>query len=212
MGMHYGIVAVKADVAQLVEAVRVAWPKHEPAQTAQMAGFGELHDWTRARQRAAQAARQSRDEPDTDVFGFWQDGPWAVMMDASYAQVSDPRALAALSERFGLALSFVIETAGGCAFFDAFEHGQPARSIRSVDGEVTTKGEPLAQEAQLRRGHFYMEETERLQAAFGLTPLGKLPADQAITAAAYLDGNDYSRLRQAVAAPAPARRPWWRVW
>lgn len=210
MGMHYGIAAVKADVAQLIDAMRVAWPKHEPAQTATVAGFVALHDWTRATQRAANAARQSKEEPDTDVFGFWQDGPWAVMMDASYAQVSDPRALAALSERFGQALSFVIETAGGCAFFDAYEHGQLVRSVRSVDGEVTTQGKPLAQEAGLRQGRFYMEETDRLQTAFGLTQPGNLPADQAITAAAYLDCNDYSRLRQAVAAPA--KRPWWRVW
>ena len=212
MGMHYGIVAVQADVAQLIDAMRVAWPRHEPAQTAVVAGFGELHDWTRALQRAANATRQSKDEPDTDVFGFWRDGPWAVMMDASYAQVSDPRALAALSERFGQALSFVIETAGGCAFFDAFERGQMSRSIRSVDGEVTTQGQPLPQEGALRQGHFYMEETDRLQQAFGLTPPGNLPHDQAITAAAYLDCNDYSRLRQAVAAPATAKRPWWRVW
>jgi hypothetical protein len=210
--MHYGILAVKADVAQLIEAARVAWPKHEPAQATVVAGFGALHDWTRATQRAAEAARQSRDDPGTDVFGFWQDGPWAVMMDSGFVHVADEDALAALSERFGLALSFVVETAGGCAFFDAFERGQLVRSIRSVDGDITTQGEPLAQEARLRRGHYYMEETDRLQEAFGLTPPGKLPEDQAITAGAYLDGNDYSSLRQADAAQAAAKRPWWRFW
>jgi len=142
------------------------------------------------------------------------------MLDPSYVQASDRRALAALSERFGLALSFVIETSGGCAFFDAFAQGQRVRRIQSIDGAVTSEGERLAQEAGLPASSYYMDETEHLQRAFGLTPLPQLPADQPVTASAYLDRTDYAALGKARKAGTPgapaaasrARRPWWRFW
>lgn len=222
MGMHFGIVAVRAPVGQLIDAFATCWPRHEPADRASLAGLEALDAWMRATQRQAAAGARS-DQPGTDTFGFWQDGEWAVMLDPSYAQASDPRALSALSERFGLALSFVIETSGGCAFFDAFAQGRRVRRIQSIDGDVSSDGERLPQEGGLPASTYYMDETEQLLRAFGLTPLERLPADQPVAGAAYVDRTDYvalekarqARAPRAVAAPAAASqpgRPWWRFW
>lgn len=219
MGMHFGIVAVRAEVGQLMAAFATVWPRHEPTAHASQAGLEALHAWMRAAQRQVTAAAWSVDNPGIDTFGFWQDGEWAVMLDPTYVQASDRRALAALSERFGLALSFIIETSGSCAFFDAFEQGRRVRRIQSIDGTVTSEGERLAQEAGLPAASYYMDETEQLQRAFGITSLDQLPADHPVIGAAYIDRTDYGALKKAraagapdaVAAPAP-RRPWWRFW
>lgn len=219
MGMHFGVVAVKAEVGQLMAAFATVWPRHECTARASLAGLEALDTWMRTTQRHVTAAAWSADHPGADTFGFWQDGDWAVMLDPSYVQASDPRALAALSERFGLALSFIIETSGGCAFFDAFERGRRVRRIQSIDGAVTLEGERLAQEAGLPAASYYMDETEQMQRAFGLTPLQQLRADHPVIGAACIDRTDYGAAKKAreargpdpAAAPAP-ERPWWRFW
>lgn len=223
--MHFGIVAVKAEVAQFIEAFTTAWPQHEASTRASLAGLEALDAWMRATQRDVYAANWSVDNPGTDAFGFWQDGNWAVMLDPGYVRASDGKALAVLSERFGLALSFVIETTGGCAFFDAHEHGQRIRRIQSIDGQVEAEGKRLPQEARLPASSYYMDETEQLQLAFGITPLERLPADAAVQGVAFIDRTDYSALRKkhesqakgaAVAVPAQAapvpKKPWCRFW
>jgi hypothetical protein len=216
--MHFGIIAVEAEVAQLVEAFAHCWPKHQPLASRSLAGLEALHAWMRAAQREGAAGAGPSGHHGVDTFGFWQDGQWAVMLDPGYAQASDPRALAALSERFGTALSFVIETSGGCAFFDAYRQGQRLRRIQSIDGEVTAAGARLPEEAALAASTYYMDETEQLQLAFGLTPPGRLPADLPVTGAAYLDRADYvvqeakPRGPCAGASPSQPRRPWWRFW
>jgi hypothetical protein len=219
LGMHFGIVAVKAEVSQLMAAFVTAWPRHEPTARASLAGLEALDAWMRATQRQVTAAAGSVSNPGIDTFGFWQDGEWAVMLDPSYVQASDGRALAALSERFGLALAFIIETSGGCAFFDAFEQGRRVRRIQSIDGAVTSEGERLAQEAGLPAASYYRDETEQLQRAFGITLLEQLPADHPVIGTACIDRTDYGALKKtrqarapgAVAAPA-RKRPWWRFW
>ena len=215
-GMHYSILAVRADVAQLVAAVPLAWANREPAQTATVAGFGELHDWSRANQRVVTSAPGAPTGPGIDVFGFWQDGAWAVTMDASHVMLADAEALQAVSERFGRALCFSMETTSGCAFFDAYEGGRRVRSLRACDGDLTSEGERLPEEAHLPRKRFYMREMDRLQEAFGLSPPGDLPDDQAVLAAAFIDHTDYAALRREhetlMAESKRANRPWWRFW
>ncbi|HEY8976754.1 MAG TPA: hypothetical protein VIN75_21240 [Burkholderiaceae bacterium] len=213
MGMHFGIVAVKAGAAQFVDAFATAWPHHEPAARVDVTGLEALSDWMRATQRNAAAAGGA-----VDVFGFWQDGMWAVLFDPSYAQASDRRALAVLSQRFGLVLSFVVETAGGCAFFEAFDGGQLVRRIQSIDGVLTTDGVRLPQEAGLPADRYFEDETRQLQRAFGLTGMDGVPADVPVIGAAYVDRTDYGtpRRRPSAAADRVAtpslKRPWWRVW
>ncbi|MFL6699794.1 MAG: hypothetical protein ACJ8GJ_21705, partial [Vitreoscilla sp.] len=197
---------------------------HEPVASASLAGLEALDAWMRTTQRQVAAAASSPDHRVTDVFGFWQDGEWAIMLDPSYAQASDRKALTALSERFGLALSFIVETSGGCAFFDACREGQPLRRIQSIDGEVTAEGERLPQEAGRAESSYFIEETEALQLAFGITPPGRLARDKPVIARSYVDRTDYGapvRARRAAAgagpsAVAPPRspvdKPWWRFW
>jgi hypothetical protein len=216
--MHVGIIAVKAEVAQLLEAFALSWPRHEPIARNSLVGLEALDGWMRATQRQGVARAGTSAHRSIDTFGFWQDGEWAVLRDPSYALASDRQALATLSERFGLALSFVIETSGGCAFFDAYGQGQPLRRIQSIDGRLATEGARLPQEAGLAETRFYMEEIEQLLLAFGLTPPQRLPADWPVTGAAYIDGTDYAALKPARpakaagAAAARPRRPWWRFW
>jgi hypothetical protein len=211
--MHFGIVAVRADAAQLVAAFAAAWPHHEPVGRVHLAGLEPLSDWMRVTQRHAAASGGT-----VDVFGFWQDGAWAVLFDPSYAQASDRRALSVLSERFGLVLSFVVETAGGCAFFEAFDAGRLVRKIQSIDGVLTSDGVPLPQEAALPGDRYFEEETRQLQRAFGLAGMDGVPVDAPVVGAAYLDRTDYGTLRRRpsaaagrLATPSP-KRPWWRVW
>jgi hypothetical protein len=216
--MHFGIVAVKSEVAQLVDAFARCWPKHQPVASASLAGLEALHAWMRATQREATAGAGPSGHHGIDTFGVWQDGEWAGMLDPGYAQASDRQALEALSERFGTALSFVIETSGGCAFFDAYGQGQRLRRIQSIDGVLTSAGARLPEEAALPESTYYGDETEQLQLAFGITPPGRLPADLPVTGAAYLDRADYvvqkaaPRGRPADASPPPVRRSWWRFW
>ncbi len=214
--MHVGIVAVKAPRDALVDAFAAAWPHHEARARVTLAGLEALSDWMRATQRQAAAAG----EP-VDVFGFWQDGEWAVLFDPSYAQASDRRALATLSERCGLVLSFVVETAGGCAFFDAFDGGRLLRRIQSIDGELQAEGARLPQEAGLPDDRYFEDETRRLQRAFGLTAMEAVAGDVPVVGAAYVDRTDYGGPGRRLAfappvPPAPARsrwkRPWWRPW
>jgi len=212
MGMHFGIVAVRGGTAQLIDALASAWPHHEPAARASVAGLDALSDWMRATQRQAAAVGAP-----VDVFGFWQDGEWAVLFDPSYAQASDRRALSVLSERFGLVLSFVVETAGGCAFFEAFDAGRLVRRIESIDGALRTDGVRLPEEAGLPEDRYFADETRRLQRAYGLAGVDGVPADTPVIAAAYRDRTDYGTPRRKPAtaarpsAPSP-KRPWWRVW
>ena len=209
--MHFGIVAVKAEVAQLIDAFTACWPRQEPVDGASLSGLEALDAWMRATQRQLTASGRSAGHPGIDTVGFWQDGEWAVMFDPSYAQASDRRALAILSERFGQALSFVIETSGGCAFFDAYRQGRLLRRLQSIDGVITTEGERLPEEASLPGSRYYTDETGQLQRAFGLTPPANLPPRQPITAAAYVDG-EALRTHQQAAGAAAAKRPWWRPW
>ena len=228
MGMHFGIVAVRTDVAQLIDAFATTWPSLEPKTSATLAGLDALWAWMDANAHRVSAGAWSPDNPGTEVFGFWQDSAWAVMLDPSYVQASDSKAMAALSERFGLVLSFVIETTGGCAFFSAFDQGKQLRSIVSIDGELNTVGERLAEEAGLPDSTYYMDETEKLQLAFGIMPLEQMAADATVQGASFIDRTDYSAIRKvredkarAAAASsckssapqaAIAKRPWWRVW
>jgi hypothetical protein len=93
---------------------------------------------------------------------------------------------------------------------------------------VKTEGERLAEEADLPDSSCYMDETEQLQLAFGITPLERMPADACVQAASFVDRTDYSASRKARAEKAkvaavspgptsesrssPAKRPWWRIW
>jgi len=225
LGMHFGLVAVKADVKQLVEAFPLTWPQYEVTAAASLDGLEQLWRWQQSNERSVSGEHRSKAGPGAEVFEFWQDGPWAIMMDPSYVQASDENALAALSIRFGLALSFVIETSGGCAYFWCFKEGGLLRSVQYADGKLVTRREPMEEESGMRPDSFYMEETEELQKRFGITPPEQLSEARQCEGLAVIDRTDYSALLAAKGTTRPSEsehlppplasmsgRPWWKFW
>jgi hypothetical protein len=233
MGMHFGLVAVKAPLARLREVFPEVWNKFEVVASAE--NFTDLETvwtWMEANEHFVSAAAWTKENPGTQSCVFCQDGPWAVLMDPSYTLASDEDALKKLSEHCGIVLSFVVETAGGCAFFWCYEAGTVRRSIIMPDAEVTFVGEPMPEETGIDVSHYYMEETKALMAAFGLTPIEELPNLATAVAIAVADRTDYSYLKKPPSAttplPAPtephvparpspprsekAEKPWWRFW
>lgn len=223
--MHFGLIAVKADVKQLAEAFQLTWPQYEVAAAASLNGMEQLWHWHQSNERTLSAKHGSKGSHGVEVFEFWQDGPWAIMMDPSYVQASDENALAALSDRFGLALSFVIETSGGCAYFWRFKQGGLLRSIQYADGKLVARGEPMEEESGMRSEIFYMEEMEELQKRFGITPPEQLSEARQCEALAVIDRTDYSALLTAKGTKKPSEaeglppslasksaRPWWKLW
>jgi hypothetical protein len=84
------------------------------------------------------------------------------------------------------------------------------RSIDSVDGKVTTSGEPIPEEAGLPIDRYYMIETEELQRRLGFRFLGESPPAE-VVAVAVIDRTDYTALlKQHVTEPR--RKPWWKLW
>jgi hypothetical protein len=212
VGMHYGFVAVPSTIDQFVSAFTVVWPKYEPTSRATLSSMDGYLSWKKENERFVSARDWTPRDPGIEVYGFVQDGNWAVLLDTSYVLSSDKEALAKLSDSFGSCVSFIIETAGGSASFMSFRQGRLVRSIDSVDGKVTTAGDPIPEEAGLRIDRYYMVETEELQRRLGFTFLGNSPPMD-IAAVATIDRTDYTALlkQQQVAQP-PRKKPWWRLW
>jgi hypothetical protein len=154
--MHFGLIAVKGPLGPFRSAFSQIWPELEVVAAAEgFASADEIWAWT-------------QEQPDSEVYIFCQDDPWAVLLDSSYIVASDQRALQQLSARFGSVLSFIVESTGGCAYFWSYESGQLRRSIQNINGELTTSGVSLPEEADIDVERYYMEGTEQLMLAFGL--------------------------------------------
>lgn len=221
MGMHFGVIAVKAAVHELIGAFAETWPNWERRAIVEgITGLAEFDRWREANERFVSAVEWSPDNPGIQAFAFWQDGPWAMMLDGSYVLAADEKALSELSKRWGCTLSFVVESAGGCAFFWAFQSGSLRRSILNTGETVAIEGVPLDEEAGIDVKAYYMDETERLQRAFGITPLSELPEAHPMAALSVADRNDYAKPRTALGGESnaslgigPSReKPWWKVW
>jgi hypothetical protein len=214
VGIHFGLLVARTDVAHLVEAFAVTWPTFESKTSLQMSGVGTVAQWAHDHAREVSARDWSTDNLPVCTFGFWQEGAWAVMYDPSYLQASDDAALAALSARLGTVLSFVVESAVGGAAFSVHEHGRLSWSIDSLEGETREQGQRPGEAAGLPVDGFFVGEVEQLQRAYGLTPMEELPGDWPTQGRAYIDRTDYSATKRARAArPATAAtRSWWRFW
>jgi hypothetical protein len=213
--MHYGFVAVPSTVDQFVSAFTVVWPKYEPTGSATLSSMDAYLSWKKENERFVSARDWTPQDPGTEVYGFVQDGNWAVLLDSSYVLSADKEALAKLSDSFGSCVSFIIESAGGSARFMLFRQGRLARSIDSVDGKVTTAGDPIPEEAGLHMDRYYMVETEELQSRLGFRFLSDSPPTE-VVAVATIDRTDYTAfLKQqqgAQLAAVPRKKPWWRLW
>jgi hypothetical protein len=108
-------------------------------------------------------------------------------------------------------LSFVGQTTSGCAFFWNYESGEMKRSITGVDGEVELVGEALPQETGIDIDHYYIDETEQLMSAFGLSAFDQLLVPETAVAIATVDRTDYTHLYESVNTDDDAK-PWWKFW
>jgi hypothetical protein len=98
-----------------------------------------------------------------------------------------------LSTHLGIVVSFVVETAGGCAFFWCFDGGKLRRHISNNDTAVSMKGDPLPEEAGIDIGNYYMDEAEALWQALGLSPFQEMPTTVGCQAICVVDRTDYGK-------------------
>lgn len=227
MGMHFGLVAIKASVSEFKSIFPTLWPAYEITSSAE--GFSSadaVWAWMKEHEKFVSAAAWTRENPGTHCIALSQDGPWAVMMDSSYVLASDENALKRLSEQYSPVLSFVVESAGGCAFFTYYDSGRLCRSISNAgEEEIKVEGTPLTEEKGIALDDFYMDETEALMRAFGLSD--NLPIVGTTIAIALTDRTDYSNLNAQIASQPSATRnsangnrqtgpgrakPWWKFW
>lgn len=194
MGMHFGLIAAKTSLLEFRAAFGEIWPALEVVTSAdRFSNADELWSWKESNERFVSARDWTKENPGVEVYFLCQDGPWAVLMEFSYVLASDQKALQQLSARFGQALSFIVETAGGCAYFWSYESGQLRRMIQNIDGDLTSSGASLPQEEGLAANTYYMAETEGLMRAFGLSSPEDLPVASSAIAIATHDRTDYTR-------------------
>jgi hypothetical protein len=193
MGMHLGLIAAKAPVAKLKAAFLTVCPQFELVATKEDFNHAdEIWAWKEANEEFVSAADWSMDTPGKSVYMFWQDGPWALLLDPEYTLASDEDVLLDLSSELGTVLSFVVESASGCAFFWCLENGSLRRKICNSDGEIEIDGEPLAEESGIDPNSFYMDETESLWKAFGIAPHEKFQSPIGCVAVSVIDRTDYN--------------------
>ena len=220
MGMHFGLIAARVSVADFLTAFSKAWPELEI--TASADGFSstdEIWEWKDANERFVSAADAAQEGSGSEVYILCQDGPWALLFDFSYVLAGDEKGLKALSADLGQVLSFIVQTTSGCAFFWNYESGELRRMIQSVDGEVELLGSGIAEEEGIDIGNYYMDETEALMKAFGLSMPDSLPIASTAVAISTVDHTDYSELLRAVEdsvdsdrGESAAAKPWWKFW
>lgn len=221
MGMHFGLVAVQVPLQEFRTAFSEVWPQLEVAASADSFSDAEaIWCWKSANERSVPAAQWTKEDPGSEVYVLCQDGPWAVLMDFSYVLAGDEKALEQLSRRFGTVLSFIVETAGGCAYFWCYQSGQLRRMIQNIDGEVTSSGESLPEESGIDVGKYYMDQTEELMRAFALSAVEQLPVVSTAVAVSTIDRTDFAHVAAAVGAgksngeatSTHTAKPWWKFW
>lgn len=211
MGIHIGFIAANATRAELRQAFSEIWPTF--AVVASEEAFRDadaVRQWREVQETVGAAGRRRG-----EVLVFRQHGCWATMENPSYAFAEDEEGVRKLSATLRTrVVSFVVETAGGSAFFWCFDDGKLRRKIFENDAPVETGGEPLAEEAGLPADRFYMNEVEALWNALGLTPSEWL-ASSADCEAIHVVARTTSTGGAAAAACADRRaatRPWWKFW
>jgi hypothetical protein len=152
-----------------------------------------IWSWMDDHEHDVSAAEWTKENPGRLCLFFSQDGPWAIMMDPSYTLASDQKAQKTLSEKFGTALAFVVESVTGCASFVCYERGQLRRAIHRLEGDMKTEGTALPEEKGIEVNDYYMDETESLMRAFGLSFLETFPIPTATIAIEVTDRTDYSQ-------------------
>ena len=197
MGMHLGLVAVRAGVTDLKTGFLEGCPNFDVVDVAETFGTDEeFWTWMRSNAKFVSSADWKKENPGVETYALWQDGEWAVLYDPTYVFASDSQSLSALSQKLGRVLTFVVESAGGTAHFSGFEDGKCVREIAYNDGESMLQGQALPQESGINVEKYYMDETDTLLRAFGLRQTDAIPVLDSTIALAVVDHTDYSDLLQ----------------
>jgi hypothetical protein len=204
MSFSNALVAARTDRDRLQDAFLTVWDTLRPIERSpEFRTFEELYAWSKLRSRSLGGT-----DPN-EVFAFWQDESWAVMLDFSMCLSADEDRLIRLSGRLGLVAVAVTQGTSGTAMFQLYEGGQLLRGIDSCDGRITSRGEPVPAEAGVNvEAGFYIDEIERVWLALGMTSFwagDKVP----LVALHVLDTTDYSL---PAVRPKTRRRPWWKFW
>jgi len=224
--MHFALAAIRTSVDEFREAFTDTWADFEVvASENRFSDKDAVWAWTKENEQFVSAADWTQDNPGTQTCVLAQDGPWALLMDPSFALATDEDALLELSERFGTVLSFAVQTTGGCALFWCYENGLLRRMISMADGPTETEGTPLPEEEGIDVDHYYMDETEALMRAFGLSPIEDFPDTASAVALAVADRTDYDELEAKTGdagssinvqnpdpGPIEKPKPWWKFW
>ncbi|MEQ8855425.1 hypothetical protein [Gimesia sp.] len=195
MGMHVGLIATKSSVADFLKAFPRVFPHLEIVDAAgDFPDTDSIWEWKDTHEEFVPASDWRKDNPGKTVYLLWQDGPWTLLFDPSYLLPSANKELAVLSNEMGPVLSFVIDTTGGCAFFSCFENGELRREVIYNDATIQEQGTPLPQEAGIDMTQYYMDETEALWSAWGISPAERLASPLGCQAICVIDHTDYSDL------------------
>lgn len=193
MGLHIGLVAARAPFAQLRDTFLRLSPAFDLVESADFTDGEALLDWKESREHIVPATEWSKANPGRDVYAFWQDSKWGVLMDSSYVLPSEEDRLAELSRYLGLVVSLVIESASGCALFYCFKEGRERRMINYTDGDLATRGDPLPHEAAIDIKNFNEDQAEALWTAIGLSSLETTLTLKPLHAMCVVDRTDYSK-------------------
>lgn len=194
MGMHLGLIAVKTSAENLKSLLLSHCPHLELVDSkSDFASIEEVWQWKDDKTEFVSAADWSLENPGKSVYLIWQDGDWALFFDSEYVLSSNNDLLSGLSKQLDQSLSFVVESAGGCAFFTCFENGTLRRKITYFDDNAELEGEPLPEEEGIDVDNYYMDETEALWKAFGINAVQCLQTSKDCLAIRVIDRTDYSQ-------------------
>ncbi|WP_145448292.1 hypothetical protein [Gimesia panareensis] len=195
MGMHIGLIAAKSSVAEFLKAFSQVFPHLEIVDAAgDFPDTDSIWEWKDTHEEFVSASAWRKDNPGKTVYLLWQDGPWTLLFDPTYVLPASDKELAVLSNEMGPVLSFVVETAGGCACFWCFEKGELRREVINNNTEMQQQGAPLPEEAGIDMDQYYMDETEALWSAFGISVYESMSSPEGCQAICVVDHTDYSNL------------------
>lgn len=211
MGMHIAMVAARMPVADLRSLMLRTWPEFEIVESSDdLPSIDAMQDTMSRHERIAATAGPHAD-PRRSVYALWQDGPWAIVCDPTYVLSSVNSDLQKMSTHAGTVLSLIVETVAGCAYFACFENGSERRTIDYDEGELRTTGEPLPQEVGIDVSQFYMEESEALWTAFGLSTFEVQPRSYAFQVISVIN-HSIKEIPVRLPPPPPPEKPWWKFW
>lgn len=196
MGMHFGLIVTPANPQEIIDSWKDIFLETEI--TATHTGFtseNEFSKWMLEKENIVKSKDWSTDNLPINTYAIWKDGKWSVILDSSYIMAIDDKILSEISRRFGKALAFVVESAGGTAVFICYENGELIRKIEYFDGYSNLTGTPLAEEAGINVEQYYMDGTEALLSAFGIN-LKNIPILDSAISLAVIDKKDYGALRK----------------